>query len=346
MAASSKTHGALIVYLSVLRILVKRLVCMNFTWLILLYQVLLILWVWQIQCLLFLNFVWSTLYHWWWVADEDVGVVTSSLCMFGRTLTIALIVAEWWSCVLSCTRRSNSVVVLRVQSASDSTLVHLISGVLNRIRRLVDYILLELSAVLILHRNGLHRLLLVVVHVVAELVWVYFDVLLLTWWHLMASYSWSCAWVLWVVWFSAHWYSVASSILFLHLLVQGFSLIENPHQFFIYLVAIKLFQNLLLMLKLVLRLLGLLRSLLLLNQCIGIFWLGCLLASWCDEILAVALSSSFGWRARLWLLAVVWFVGLARLVLMLLNERLGVATHAQILLICISEIIVVYNVHW
>ena len=253
--------------------------------------------------------------------------------------------AEWWSCVLSCTRSTNSVVVLCVQSTTDSAFVHLISWVLNRIWRLVDHILLELSTVLVFHWDRLHWLLLVVVHVVIKLIRIDFDILLLTWWNLMASYSWTCAWILWVIWFSTHRYSITTSIFFFHLLIQRFSLIEYLHQFFIHFVTIKLFQNLFLMFKLILRLFGLFRSLLFLNESISILWFCSLLTPWCYKILSVTLSSSFGWCACFWLLSVVWFLIVALLILLLLIERLSITTHAQILLICGSEIVVVYNVH-
>ena len=59
----------------------------------------------------------------------------------------------------------------------------------------------------------------------------------------------------------------------LHLTVEGLPLFEDLHEFVVDLITVQLFEYVLLMLKLVLRLPGLLCSLLLLDQGVGILGL-------------------------------------------------------------------------
>lgn len=63
----------------------------------------------------------------------------------------------------------------------------------------------------------------------------------------------------------------ACGLLLLHLAVECLPLLEYLHQFVVDLITIELFEDLLLMLELVLRLASLLSLLLLLDQSIGIF---------------------------------------------------------------------------
>ena len=79
---------------------------------------------------------------------------------------------------------------------------------------------------------------------------------------------------------------IVLSVIMLHLIVELLSLIKNLHQLVVDLVAVQLPEDMLLMFKLVLGLLGLLSTLLLLDDREGILWLLC-----CFDILAQRLSS-------------------------------------------------------
>lgn len=167
--------------------------------------------------------------------------IAGVLNLFSWTLARSLVVAEWWSSV-SYARcwSTNSVIVLGIKSCSNSTLVHLISWILNRIWWLINYILLELCAVLVFHWNRLHWLLLILIHIV-ELIWIYLDVLMvwillnLSRWTYLSSYSWTSTLIFWLIWtfgISTHWNSIASSwnsVFFFHLIIQGFSIIKYLH---------------------------------------------------------------------------------------------------------------------
>lgn len=78
------------------------------------------------------------------------------------------------------------------------------------------------------------------------------------------------------------------SLLLLKLFVKGFSLVEYLHQLFIDFVAVELLQNILLVLKLILRLFGLFSSLLLLDE--GESILGWLVLSLFDSLLQIVLA--------------------------------------------------------
>jgi hypothetical protein len=78
---------------------------------------------------------------------------------------------------------------------------------------------------------------------------------------------------------------IVLSVIMLHLIVELLSLIKNLHQLIVDLVAVQLPEDMLLMFKLVLGLLGLLSTLLLLDYREGILWLLCL------DILAQGLGS-------------------------------------------------------
>lgn len=329
-------------------VFVKWFVCVDLASLIWLNQVLLILWVWQVQSFLLLDFVRTTFGHalaW----DKDVG--GAALHLFCRAF---IVVAEGWPSILSHAGGADCVVVFCVQSATNAAFVHLVSWVLNLVLLLVDHVLLELSAILlVLHWNRLHWLLLTM-HIVAIWIWIYLHILMLVLSRrqLMSSDCWSSTLVLGMTRrfsIGTHWNSVAAavSILFLHLGVQCFSFIENLHQFFKYFITVELSQDLFLMLKLILRLFSLLSSLLLLDKSVRIlgFGLFVLVASRCNQILAVTLRSSFGRSASLGLLSVIWLLSLAGLRHLLLIERLSVATHAQVLLVCVSKVVIVYNMH-
>jgi hypothetical protein len=97
---------------------------------------------------------------------------------------------------------------------------------------------------------------------------------------------------------------VAIFIFFFHIRIKYFSFFKYFHQFGIDFITIKLFQNIFLMIKLILRLLRLFSSLLLLNQCISIFWRRCFF-----NILPVRLSSTFWLLYLLGLLLTVSFFG-------------------------------------
>lgn len=81
-----------------------------------------------------------------------------------------------------------------------------------------------------------------------------------------------------------------------HLPVELLSFVKDLHQFVVDLITVELFQDGLLMLKLVLRLLCLLSSLLLLNNREGIFRLLLLGSDLCIQVLAVRLGSCLNLR--------------------------------------------------
>ena len=330
-----------------LRVLIKRLIGMNLTCLGLLDQILLVLRVWQIQSLLLLDLVRSTLLH-TWVLHKDIAV--ASLDLLWRAL--ALVVAEGGAGVLPHARGSDGIVVLGVQSTTDAALMGLVSWVLNLVWWLVNHVLLELSAVLVLHWDRLHRLLLSV-HVIIR-IWIHFHVLMLilSGRQLMSSDRWPSALVLWMArrfGIGTHWNSVASAVavLLLHLSIQSLSFVEYLHKLVIDFITVELSQDLFLVLKLVLWLFCLLGSLLFLYKSVCILWLWMflLLVPRGNQILTVALCSSFRWGASLGLLSVVWLVPLAALLHVLLIEGLSVASHAQILLICVAEVVIVDDMH-
>lgn len=70
-----------------------------------------------------------------------------------------LIVAERWSCILSCTTWTYGIIILSIQSSLQSTFMHLISRIALWLLIRVSYVLLELRIILILGRNLLHWLL-------------------------------------------------------------------------------------------------------------------------------------------------------------------------------------------
>lgn len=88
----------------------------------------------------------------------------------------------------------------------------------------------------------------------------------------MASDHWLSTRILWLL-FRAQAMPLAVLVLLLQLIVEPLPIIENLHELVIHFVTVELLEDILLVLKLVLRLLSLLSSLLFLNDGECILWL-------------------------------------------------------------------------
>lgn len=210
--------------------------------------------------------------------------------------SIFLLVAKGAASVLSCATWAHSIVILGIESSSNTWLMHLIPWI-GRLIVCIFNILLELRVILILHWNLLNILRRLIV------VWVQFYILLIAVLILVgiiqiASLNRLSTLILRLL--STHYWSDIF-IFFFHIGIKYFSFFKDFHQLGINLITIQLLQNAFLMIKLILWLLGLLSSLLLLNKSVSIFW-----TRWCFfDILSVRLSSSFCWLSYWWLLTIL-----------------------------------------
>lgn len=190
-----------------------------------------------------------------------------------------------------------------------SRVVLLVFGILN--------VLLELRVILVFNRNLLDVLLrgLVVVRVHLKILLPIVITLVLVHIIQIPSLNWLSTLVLWLL--CTHDRSwVLLLVFFLHTCIQLFSFFKDFHQFAIHLVTIKLFQNILLMIELVLRLLSLLSSLLFLDESIGVFW------SWFFNVLSLTLSSSLSdllWILLILILILYLILFFSKLVFVILN---------------------------
>lgn len=124
----------------------------------------------------------------------------------------------------------------------------------------------------------------------------------------ISSLNWFCALVLWL--FCTHDWSTLFSVFFFHLRIEKLPFFKYFHQFSIHFITIQLFQNVLLMIKLILRLFCLFSSLLSLYYTKSILRLLLLL-----NILTMTLSTSFLYLSRLilsnltiWLFLIKFFI--------------------------------------
>lgn len=181
--------------------------------------------------------------------------------------------------------------------------MNLVSWILWLVFASVLDVLLELWIILIFHWNLLNVLRGLVI------VWVYFYILLIVILVLIdiiqiSSLYWLSTLILWLFGTgncSLSWWLLF--IFFFHVGVKSLSFFEDFHQFSMHLITIKCFQNIILVLKLVLRLLSLFSSLLFLNQRVGVF--RCRFFN----ILSMTLSTTFG-CLLVWLLAIVFLFSL------------------------------------
>ena len=190
-----------------------------------------------------------------------------------------------------------------------SRVVLLVFSILN--------VLLELRVVLIFHRNLLNVLLWRLV-----VVWVHFQVLLtiiitLVLGHVIQipSLNRLSTLVLWLL-CTHDWSWVCLFVFFLHACIQLFSFFKDFHKLAIHFITIKLFQNVLLMIELILWLLSLLGSLLFLDESVSVFW------SWFFNVLSLTLSSTLShWLCVLMILVLIFYLSLffPELVFVILN---------------------------
>jgi len=120
--------------------------------------------------------------------------------------------------------------------------------------------------------------------------------------------NWFCTLVLWL--FRTHYWSTLFSVFFFHLRIEKFPFFKYFHQFSIYFITIQLFQNVLLMIKLILRLFCLFSSLLSLDYTKSILRFLLLF-----NILTMTLCTSFLYLSRLilsyltiWLFLIKFFI--------------------------------------
>lgn len=197
-----------------------------------------------------------------WVIDENIIIaVVYRLCWTFVVSKAVLSILSW------------ALVVLGIQSCSKTGLVYCVSAVLNVIlTAVVDHVLLILS---VLDRNRRLLIMLLLSTVVGVDVALLFNVGIDS----VSSRHGSSTWVLLELIFGwktescvAVWSLLALTqlLLLIHLAIQSLSLIENFHELVIHLIRIQLLEDVLLMFKLVLGLFLLLKSLLLLDSCVGI----------------------------------------------------------------------------
>ena len=242
---------------------------------------------------------------WLWrrlhIIDENGIWLINMGTFLGRSVVIHI-----WKTALGVlsTVDAAHLVVFGVKTTSDSTLLNSISRVLDLLLILIDHILLELRIILCIF--DLYLLHACVVWVASTVVvWVLVEMLIsggsgLFCKHLVTSTNWPHTLVFGLL-LRGNTYSIILLrgvwlfLLLLHLTIESFSLIEDLHKFTIHFVAVQLLKDIFLMFKLILRLFGLLRSLLLLNHGVCILWLISL--GW--YLLSVRLSSLFALRSLL-----------------------------------------------
>lgn len=180
---------------------------------------LIITWLWHY--FLFIHFYivlpWKVVFHALMHIINEDSILLLYWALFLRTLACCQIIWKARVCILF-SQWAHGIVILRVQSASNTWILCIISRVTIIIACLTHDISLKLSLISVLRTLFYHILLLV--HLVSIHIWILVWIHLLLIWlcfrkHIMASYNRSNTLILWTFW--TYWKPVTLFLLFFHL---------------------------------------------------------------------------------------------------------------------------------